>query len=207
MKQVTNIWYSQVTEARESELLKWNGSFHILNLACSLTTLIALSSNLSSFPLHCAIHRCMQLISKLFPHFSTSYYLSNIISLQNERTLTRLSKFSEAHSRLETASRINSGISNTTFGGLKSHWSLLGWGSLYFLMSQFSTLHCSSLHQCLTPEKEFLMGSFKLVKFHLKYIFLKVKIERQTENIYPLGSIQMPVIAGIWLSQSQELGI
>ena len=61
--------------------------------------------NLSSFPLHCVIHRCMQFISKHFPHFSESYYLSNAISLQNERALTRLSKSSEANGRLETASR------------------------------------------------------------------------------------------------------
>lgn len=61
----------------------------------------------------------MQLISKLFTHFSISYYLSNIISLQNERALTRLSKSSEAYGRLENASRINSDIGSATFGGLK----------------------------------------------------------------------------------------
>lgn len=101
--------------------------------------------NLSSFSLHCAIHRCMQLISKLFTPLFKSYYLRNIISLQNERALTKLSKSNEAYSSLETASRINSDIGNATFGGLKCYqWGKEGIFFFLFFLNE-SVYHLMSV--------------------------------------------------------------
>lgn len=131
--------------------------------------------NLSSFSLHCAIHRCMQLISKLFTPLFKSYYLRNIISLQNERALTKLSKSNEAYGSLETASRINSDIGNATFGGLKCYqWGKEGFFFLFSLLKWvcLSPHVCTSslccLYQWLISGKELLTVLLRLIHTSLK---------------------------------------
>lgn len=87
----------------------------------------------------------MQLISKLFTPLSKSYYLRNIISLQNERALTKLSKSNEAYGSLDTASRINSDIGNATFGGLKCYqWGKEGFFLFLFFLNE-SVYHLMSV--------------------------------------------------------------
>lgn len=125
-----------------------------------------LKSCLSPYNTHCPLvpicHRFLSimqfidtcnLLANYFLYFSTSYYLSNIISLHNERTLTRITKSNEAYSRLETASRINRDTGNAAFDGLHitevhgcgQGFTLFFSGSAFLLMS-LPALFLASIH-------------------------------------------------------------